>query len=50
LPAGVTVEVMGESLVVVMKEFCQIFRAYIMNRRHKILAFLYDFSELLIRA
>jgi len=47
LPAGVTVEVMGKSFAIVMKEFCQIFRAYVMNRRHKILAFLYDFSELL---
>jgi len=41
------VEVVGKSFVIVMKEFCQIFCAYVMNRRHKILAFLCDFSELL---
>jgi hypothetical protein len=28
----------------VMKQFCQIFRAYIMNRRHRPLAFLYNFT------
>jgi hypothetical protein len=38
---------MGESLVVVMKEFCQIFRAYVVNRRHRPLTFLCDFTELL---